>query len=436
MFSRPSSASPELRRCLRPLFRLSAAGLLAMALNSCQERATSAADDKPAGQRSILAPEPAPRPDEFAPGIAYTNYRFAEVPWSVQVARMDRSNPHLEIHSAHARGSVCGLSTLSEVVGAVPADAGEPMAAVNGDFFLRDQAYAGDPRGLQIVDGDLVSGPTGGAVFWMDAAGQPHAADVQSEMKVTWPNGSSTPIGLNEPRPPDGAVLYTASLGRSTFTANGLEFVLEKEIGGPWYPLPVGETIKARVKEIRGTPNTRLSPNIIVLSVGPALAVRLGRFKAGAELTISTATSPDLRGAETAIGGGPVLLRAGKVVEIERPQSLMAVPYAIRSRFERHPRTAMGWNEKYFYLVQIDGRQRDLSMGMTLAELSRFLLEQLHCTDAMNLDGGGSSTFWAGGSTRNTPCEGHERELANALLVLRKHGTAKAAGRPAPVRGG
>jgi hypothetical protein len=101
---------------------------------------------------------------------------------------------------------------------------------------------------------------------------------------------------LNEPRPADGAVLYTASLGRSTFTADGLEFVLEKAGSGPCYPLPPGETIKARVKEIRGTPNTRLSPNIMVLSVGPALAARLGRFKAGAELTISTATSPDLRG--------------------------------------------------------------------------------------------------------------------------------------------
>lgn len=436
MFSCVSFALRNARRFARPLFPLSTAGLLTLAVVSCKEGATSGAAEKPVAQRPALAPEPAPRPDEFASGIAYTNYRFAEVPWSVQVVRIDRANLRLEMHSAHAQGSVCGLSTLSEVVGAVSADAGAPLAAVNGDFFLRDGAYSGDPRGLQIVDGDLVSGPTGGAAFWVDAQRQPHAAEVQSEMKVIWPDGTAAPIGLNEPRPPDGAVLYTASLGRSTFTADGLEFVLEKAGGGPWYPLPAGETIKARVKEIRGTPNTRLSPNIMVLSVGPALAARLGRFKAGAEVTISTATSPDLRGAETAIGGGPVLLRAGQVVEIERPKSLMAVPYSIRSKFERHPRTAMGWNENYFYLVQIDGRQRDLSMGMTLAELSEFMRRQLRCTDAMNLDGGGSSTFWAGGSTRNHPCEGEERELANALLVIRKAGAAKAAGRPVPVHGG
>jgi exopolysaccharide biosynthesis protein len=121
---------------------------------------------------------------------------------------------------------------------------------------------------------------------------------------------------------------------------------------------------------------------------------------------------------------------------LDRPQSLMSVPYSIRSRFERHPRTAMGWNEDYFYLVQVDGRQRDLSMGMTLAELSEFMLKQLRCTDALNLDGGGSSTFWADGSTRNNPCEGRERELANALLVVRKPGPAKAVSRPIPARGG
>ncbi len=436
MFSCLPSALWNTRYDVRPVFGLSAAGLLVLAVVSCKEGATSGAAEKPVGQRSSLASEPTTKSDEFAAGMAYTNYRFAEVPWSVQVVRIDRANPRLEMHSAHAQGSVCGLSTLSEVVGALSADAGEPLAAVNGDFFLRDEAYAGDPRGLQIVDGDLVSGPTGGAAFWVDAEGQPHAADVQSEMKVTWPDGTVAPLGLNEPRRPDGAVLYTASLGPSTFTADGLEFVLEKAGSGPWFPLPAGETIKARVKEIRGTPNTRLSPNIMVLSVGPALAARLGRFKAGAELTISTATSPDLRGAETAIGGGPVLLRAGEVVEIERPKSLMAVPYSIRSKFERHPRTAMGWNEKYYFLVQIDGRQRDLSMGMTLAELSEFMRNQLRCTDAVNLDGGGSSTFWADGSTRNNPCEGRERELANALLVIRKPGAPKAASGPAPVRGG
>jgi len=99
---------------------------------------------------------------------------------------------------------------------------------------------------------------------------------------------------------------------------------------------------------------------------------------------------------------------------------------------ERHPRTAIGWNQQCFFLVEVDGRQRDLSVGMTLDELSRFLLK-LGCEDLLNLDGGGSATLWCEGQVRNSPCDGHERPIANSLIVVRKgvnhDGTAKTAGR-------
>ena len=44
---------------------------------------------------------------------------------------------------------------------------------------------------------------------------------------------------------------------------------------------------------------------------------------------------------------------------------------------------------------------------------------RLGCTEAMNLDGGGSSTLWADGTVRNSPCDGQERPIANGLVVLR-----------------
>ena len=86
---------------------------------------------------------------------------------------------------------------------------------------------------------------------------------------------------------------------------------------------------------------------------------------------------------------------------------------------ERHPRTAIGWNERYFFLVEVDGRQRQLSVGMTLDELSSFLMN-LGCDEAMNFDGGGSATLWYGGEVRNSPCERGEREIANCLVVVSK----------------
>jgi exopolysaccharide biosynthesis protein len=85
----------------------------------------------------------------------------------------------------------------------------------------------------------------------------------------------------------------------------------------------------------------------------------------------------------------------------------------------RHPRTALGFNSRYLLLVEVDGRQKELSMGMSFAELAR-LMKSLGCTEAMNLDGGGSSTFWLDGKVMNSPSDKHERSLANGIFVVRK----------------
>jgi exopolysaccharide biosynthesis protein len=86
---------------------------------------------------------------------------------------------------------------------------------------------------------------------------------------------------------------------------------------------------------------------------------------------------------------------------------------------DRHPRSAVGWNEKEIIFVTVDGRQPRLSDGMTLPELADFLVK-LQCTAAMNLDGGGSAEVWMDGKILNSPCYGHERSTANALVLVEK----------------
>ena len=70
-------------------------------------------------------------------------------------------------------------------------------------------------------------------------------------------------------------------------------------------------------------------------------------------------------------------------------------------------------------MVVVDGRQRDLSVGMSLDELSEWLL-RLGCEGAMNFDGGGSATLWYEGKVRNSPCDQYERKIANSLIVVRR----------------
>ena len=150
-----------------------------------------------------------------------------------------------------------------------------------------------------------------------------------------------------------------------------------------------------------------------MLTIGSSLTNVFAPIIPGMELTISTVLSKNLATANTAIGGGPLLVHNGKLEhwpEVKGTNS-PALP--------RHPRTAIGFNSKFFYLVEVDGRQKDLSVGMTFPELAD-LMKALGCTEAMNLDGGGSSTFWLNGKVLNSPSDKHERSLANGLIIVRK----------------
>jgi len=339
-------------------------------------------------------------------GFAYFNDRVPEGPWSVHVIKLERARGDLELGVTIGNGETLGMATVSEQLKALSPDHGQPVAAVNGDFYDSSENYLGRPRGLEIHWGELVSSPRGHTCFWIDLAGNPCMTNVHSRLRVIWPDGATTPVGLNEERRSRGAVLYTALVGASTRTSGGLEMILERGANSLWLPLRVGQRYSARVREVRNTGDSPLSRDTMVLSFGPKALEGLPPVAAGTLLEIATDTTPDLSGVNTAIGGGPALVRDGKVM-------------AWSGILLRHPRTAVGWNKDFVFLVEVDGRQAGLSVGMTFPELAAYMLK-LGCEQAMNLDGGGSATLWAMGDVKNSPCEGRERPAPNALVVLQK----------------
>ena len=345
---------------------------------------------------------------EVSLGVQYAHISKTQGPLSIHVIKFDYHQPDLKLLSTLGRGTIFGLASVRKEVAALPPGAGQPIAGINGDFFImKKDPYQGDPRGLQITQGQLVSSPGKDACFWVDPAGRPRMSIVRSECKVLWPNGKETPIRLNELRPPDGATLLTPILGPSTRTTNGLDLILEPEGPGPWLPLQANQTYSARVREMHPNGNASLSPGIMILSVGPKLGSQLSPIEVGTRLRIVTALSPDLKEVQTAIGGGPVLATQGH--SVQRPPG-----------GPRNPRTAIGWNDRDFYLVVVDGRKKELSIGVGFAELADIMLE-LGCKEALNLDGGGSTTLWLNGEVANHPSEnGVERNLANALVLVRK----------------
>jgi hypothetical protein len=64
----------------------------------------------------------------------------------------------------------------------------------------------------------------------------------------------------------------------------------------------------------------------------------------------------------------------------------------------------------------VSGRGKDGSVGMTLRELAE-LFVRLGASDALNLDGGGSTTMVIGGELQNVPSDGLERAVSSALVL-------------------
>jgi hypothetical protein len=95
----------------------------------------------------------------------------------------------------------------------------------------------------------------------------------------------------------------------------------------------------------------------------------------------------------------------------------------------RHPRTAVGVDAagERLFVVVIDGRRPGWSVGITLPELAELFL-RLGADDAINLDGGGSSTLVyedeAGRRIINKPSDGSPRPVANHLGIRLKESPA------------
>lgn len=355
---------------------------------------------------AVRAAEVPVRPHEgrVGRGITYIHDQDPSVPWSIHILKIRRGHPDFQLHTTLGNGSWFGMACVSDQMRTVPSELGTAVGGINGDFYRDSEEYPGRPRDLQILRGELVSSASGNPVFWIQPDGTPRITNLVSRLRVVWPDGTGTPVGLNEEREPDGVVLYTGAVGTSTHTSGGTEYVLERGDRDPWLPLAVGKTLFGRVREVHSAGDTRIAPGTVVLSVGPRAVVPQAAPRA--TFQVGTETFPNLEGVQTAIGGGPTLVRNGQ------PQQWSGIQM-------RHPRSAIGYNAEYVFLVEVDGRQGRLSLGMSLPELAAYMAK-LGCDFAMNLDGGGSATLWVYGNVMNSPSEGRERPAANALVVVER----------------
>jgi exopolysaccharide biosynthesis protein len=118
---------------------------------------------------------------------------------------------------------------------------------------------------------------------------------------------------------------------------------------------------------------------------------------------------------ETAVGGGPVLLRDGNVY-ITNNEELKFAGKAIN---DKHPRTTMGYTkDNKLIILMIEGRN-NIAHGATLTQEAK-ILQDLGCWEALNLDGGGSSCMLINGKETIKPSDATGQRAVPAVFIIKK----------------
>ena len=114
-----------------------------------------------------------------------------------------------------------------------------------------------------------------------------------------------------------------------------------------------------------------------------------------------------------AVHAGPVLIEGGEIQDFVDEEVFFGTSIP-----DVHPRTAIGYTkENDLIICVVDGRQPE-SRGVSLLELS-IIMEEFNCVEALNLDGGGSSTLVVNGTLLNRPAGGTSlREVMSAIAIV------------------
>lgn len=344
----------------------------------------------------------------LAPGVTHRVVHAAAGPFTEHIATVDlsaASSPDAVL----AGGRLRGLEPTS----AMGARSGAVLA-INGDYFLS----SGRPVHAFAEDGRLVQTPQLlGRAFGLDATGTHVTMGFpDTGARLTTQSGAAVTVSIprwNSGRADAGAV--------AAFTGAGSG--LEAPPSGDCYaglaaksrPVvhPDGgvDTVMTLVSPPRcGGAAAGPSGSGVLLdgSPGSSSGSFLRSLRAGqsAQLTESLG----FPGAVDVLGGNPLLIADGA----EQYQDLSGSD----AFFDRQPRTAVGVTaDDRLLLVVVDGRQPGYSVGMTLRELAD-LMKSLGAQNAINLDGGGSTTMWVNGMVANRPSDGHQRGVGSALVVL------------------
>jgi exopolysaccharide biosynthesis protein len=331
----------------------------------------------------------------------------------INLLRLDLRRVRLDV--VHAMDAAIGLEKTSSIAARHSA-----IAAINAGFFRIDRSiFEGDNVSALKIDGKLLSESLNNRIALFIANKPQQTAvsfahlNVNNLLRI---GKKDFPLsGINRQRKENELIEFNSYFHRTTLTDNdGLEIVVRNE----------------RITEIRDRKGNSVIPeNGYVISASGKLREQiLPLAKIGAKVKLSTGTRFEIKNsfpnddssrttsafstAEDIVSGVPQLIKNG-AIDITWQQEKSSKAFVET----RHPRTAVAkLKDGKFLMVTVDGRTAE-SAGISLPDLAAFLLE-MGAIDAMNLDGGGSTTMFLDGKIVNKPSDKEgERRVGDAILV-------------------
>lgn len=351
-------------------------------------------------------------------GVEYAqvDHKIGSDPVMINLLRLDLKKVRLDVH--HAMDAAIGTEKTSSI-----ATRHGSVAAINAGFFRLDTSiWAGDAVSFLMIDKEVLSHGTNNRI----AIGISNNAD---ETDVQFGRPTSTKefrigrrtfalSGVNKERKENEIVSYTPTFHRTTLTSSdGIEIIIRK----------------GRITQILLDRGSSIIPQdgYVISANGKykdelLKVARIGDRVTPLRTVVLTRVShepdpPTIEDSEDAVAGVPQLIKNGKIdITWEQEKSSKAFVET------RHPRTAVAkLKDGKFLMITVDGRQPGVSVGTNLYELADYLLS-LGAVDAMNLDGGGSTTMFLDGKVVNKPSDKEgERKVSDAILVTLRKGKLK-----------
>lgn len=336
-------------------------------------------------------------------GVELTEYNIfmSDRTWNkAYVASADLSQPHLELQVLGDTRGINYLAAVSDI-----ARAYDTTVAVNSDFFNWDsRGGRGSPIGAVFFGSKMQSSPSDGAGMYtimQDLEGNVFAEIINYKIFITAPNGERKQIaGKNKASDLSKVMMFDKNYDSYSVgsTSTRYEVVVR---GG------IVEQIRFESEPVEMTDDM-----YILAGLSDWDSFVLDNFSVGDEVKMETETNVDFNKLKLAAGSGAKILSDGSVVG--------SFSHVISGT---HPRTAFGisYDKKKVYLAVVDGRSTS-SNGMSMTELGQFM-KYIGAHNAVNLDGGGSSTFVAKNpqinaqELLNTPSDKSQRKVAAVIGV-------------------